>query len=409
MKKLLISLVVLAAGFISCAQEELFNTKPLETSVTPITSFTIIEEKELTADQLFTEELNTRAIVPALYKTARIQYTTLDQHLQPVTVSALVVYPLLKRIKNVMLINHGTKIGPLMVPTQYTSIEGVMAATGSLCIMPDYIGMGASSSHSDPYMNAEVSGRTSVDALLTLLDYAKAKKLLLDSNYKSYILGYSQGGSVSLAALRQVQQLDAATQQRLHLQKVICGDGPYDLKYTFESYLNDFQEGKNIAHGLVVPTMINGMLNSYPEEAAAAGMKYESFFTDWALSTGIPQDIRNNKDSNLLKVLGYSDVPLDKILNMDYMAQYQNLLLEMMDRQNLCTGWAPQYKLQLLHVNPDGVVPFGNMERAYEGLNNENMLDPIILNVNPKLLDAMMQHVYGEVIFIEKVLLSCEL
>lgn len=94
------------------------------------------------------------------------------------------------------------------------------AIVPALCILPDYIGLGSSAKHPDLYLNHEVHGRTSVDALLTLLDFAKARKLPLDSNYKTTIFGYSQGGSVSLASLRRVQELDAATQSRLHLQHV---------------------------------------------------------------------------------------------------------------------------------------------------------------------------------------------
>ena len=64
-----------------------------------------------------------------------------------------------------MLINHGTQIGAMMIPSNYTSVESVMAATGSLCILPDYIGLGSTSNHPDLYLNSEVHGRTSVDHL----------------------------------------------------------------------------------------------------------------------------------------------------------------------------------------------------------------------------------------------------
>ena len=50
----------------------------------------------------------------------------------------------------------------------------------------------------------------------------------------------------------------------------------------------------------LIPTVINSMFNSYPEEMA--GINYEDFFTAWALKTGVPQAIRQNKE-------GFPSVP----------------------------------------------------------------------------------------------------
>lgn len=435
-KKILMVLAVVAAGLTSCTSDESQMVQSAETA--PMTvECKVIAESEISADDLFAQSMgseaeaidadlygriktaynesyarlettgrDSRAIVPALYKTVRIEYTTTDEAGKPVTASALIVYPLLKKLDKVMLLNHGTQIGFMMVPTQYTSVEGIMAATGALCVMPDYIGLGSSKKHPDLYLNHDVHGRTSVDALLALLNYAKQKRLPLDSNFKSYILGYSQGGSVSLASLRRVQQLDAATQKSLHLEKVYCGDGPYDLRRTFETYVEEFNEGKTIGLGSVIPLVINSMFNSYPAELA--GINYEDFFTPWALKTGVPQAVRANKEGILDMVVKFNGQKLDRILNFEYLeAQPEHLerLLACMDRQNLCHGWQPQYRLKLLHCNPDGVVPFANFEEAYAELNNEYMEAPQIVSINTKLLsEPLLQHIYGMLVMLEEVL-----
>lgn len=436
MKKILTAaFVAMSAILVSCNQKETLlpagNCEELFEQ-----SFNVLEESELSGAELFndvtaglqdqidaelyeqllntfnasdakliSEDPQTKAIVPALYKTVRVEYQTLDQDNKPVTASALIVYPLFKKIKEVMLINHGTHIGFMLVPTKYTSVEAIMAATGALCILPDYIGLGSSAKHPDLYLNHEVHGRTSVDALLTLLDYAKAKRLPLDSNYKTTIFGYSQGGSVSLASLRRVQQLDAATQNRLHLQHVYCGEGPYDLRRTFESYIEDYEAGKKMGLGAVIPLVINSMFNSYPSEVA--DMNYEDFFTPWALSTGVPQHIRANKEGIIDMMLKLNGADLGEILNFGYIEAYpENLarLLELMDRQNLCHGWAPEYDLTLFHCTPDGVVPFSNFEQAYAGLNNEHM-NTRIVPLNEKIIgDALLQHITGMLIMVEELL-----
>lgn len=209
-KNALIVCAFMAGLFASCSSEDI-QEESVAPSQQAIVSheFSVVDENEVSEEQFFNDavmgiadkadasqlsELNasfkesfsklenentTRGLVPAIYKTVHVTYQTLDEANKPVTASALIVYPLFKKIKNVMLINHGTQIGAMMIPSNYTSVEAVMAATGSLCILPDYIGLGSSSNHPDLYLNSEVHGRTSVDALLTLLDYAKQKNLSL--------------------------------------------------------------------------------------------------------------------------------------------------------------------------------------------------------------------------------------
>lgn len=434
-KKLFIALAIILTGLASCKDKEVLNSQERNQSSEP--SFIVLDESEVTEQELYEmtigdmkksvnadvfdgvdrvyKEANknqsdnqgatTKALVPLLYKVVRIEYRTLDQNMEPVNASALIVYPLLRKMNKVMLINHGTQIGFAMIPTQYTSVEAIMAATGALCILPDYIGLGSTSDHPDLYLNHEVHGRTSVDALIALLDYAKAKKLSLDNSYKSYIVGYSQGGSVSLASLRRVQQLDMETQRRINLDKVYCGDGPYDLRRTFETYMEDYEQGKKMGLGSVIPLVINSMFNSYPSEVT--DMRYEDFFTPWALSTGVPQAVKNNSENVIDMMLKFNGKSLGDILNMEYITEHPDhlaKLLELMDRQNLCHGWQPQYKLKLLHGNPDGVVPFSNFEEAVQGLNNNYVETKVISNNSILLTDPLLQHINGMMVMLEEIL-----
>jgi len=352
------------------------------------------------------EPVDTRSgLSPLLYKTVRITYTTKDEKDKDIKVSALIVYPLLRKMDKVMLINHGTHMGIAMVPTYYTSVEAILAASGALCILPDYIGTGESSSHKDLYLNAKVHGTTSKDALLTLLAYAKDKKLLLNKRFDTYVLGYSQGGSVSLATLREIQTLSKKTQEEIRLKKIICGDGPYDLRCTFESFIKDEQNGKPMGLGSVVPCVINSMFNSYPEEMS--DYRYEDFFTPWALSTGVPQAIKENKETLCDMMLKFNNAMLSDILDMDYLAENEDAyetLLSMMDRQNLCKGWQPVYPLQFFHCNPDGIVSYDNFVNAYKGLKNSFVLHPDTPSADCLSDCPLGQHIYGMTVMLANVL-----
>jgi len=396
--------------------------------------FSVLEESEVSSGDLFEASVNSLKVIdgldlsslgdaygmaeseqvavdtkalnlPLFYKVARITYVTKDQANKDVTASGLVIYPLLRKISKVMLVNHGTHIGATMVPTYMTSVEAVVAASGALCILPDYIGVGSSADHPDLYLNAEVHGRTSTDALFALLSFAKKNKLNLVKNFDTYILGYSQGGSVSLATLRTIQSLTSAQQAQLRVKKVICGDGPYDLRCTFNSFTADEKAGKTMGLGSVIPLVINSMYNSYPDVMGA--WKYESFFTDKALSTGVPQAVRRNDENISDMMLKFKDAMLSDILNMDFInanPDAYETLLAMMDRQNLCTGWSPRYPLQFFHCNPDGIVSYDNFVNAYAGLKNSYVLTPDTPSSSSMGGNSLLEHIYGMTVMMANLL-----
>lgn len=430
MKRFFLLLLAMAVSFFGCNKDEMFVAS---TDGERVVEFSVIDEKDVSSSDFFetaTSSLkdveglnlselsraykaaeagqevtdNEKSLLPLTYRVARITYNTRDAANQNVTVSALVIYPLMRRISKVMLINHCTHLGALMIPSQLTSVEAIVAASGALCILPDYIGLGESSNHPDLYLNADVHGRTSTDALFALLNFANQRRLNLDRNFDTYILGYSQGGSVSLATLRTIQSLPTRQQAQLRIKKVICGDGPYDLRCTFESFVADEQAGKVMGMGCVIPMVINGMFNSYPNEMGQ--FNYEDFFTTWALSTGVPQAIRNNNET-VCNILQFNNVSLSSILNMDYLESNPiayNTLMAMMDRQNLCRGWQPRYPLQFFHCNPDGIVSFNNFVNAYSGLQNSYVLTPDTPSSSVMCGSPLGEHIYGFTLMMANVL-----
>ena len=157
--------------------------------------------------------------------------------------------------------------------------------------------------------------------------------------------------------------------------------------------------------GSVIPLVINSMFNSYPSEVT--DMRYEDFFTPWALSTVVPQAVKNNSENVIDMMLKFNGKSLGDILNMEYITEHPDhlaKLLELMDRQNLCHGWQPQYSLKLLHANPDGVVPFSNFEEAVAGLSNNYVETKVINNNSILLSDPLLQHISGMVVMLEEIL-----
>lgn len=337
------------------------------------------------------------------YATLQATYETPDQSGAMVKASAIITVPKTDSIKRVYLVNHGTQIGSLMVPSSGVFIEESIASTGALCIFPDYIGLGLSSTHPELYLNAKVHGSTSTDALLVLLDYAKQAKLPLAEDFETYIVGYSQGGAVSLATLRHIQQMPEGQQKLLHLKKVFCGDGPYDLRGTFESYMDDYKAGKKMGLATVIPMVLTTMFHSYPEELK--DVNYKDLFTLKAWLTGVPKAIYDNKENLADVMLLWMNYDLDDVLNVKYVEEHPKefeLLLELMERQDLTKGWELKYPTHFIHANPDPVVPFSNYEAVEKNLKNEmfegEVVDPGEGN------GPLLQHGVVMVTFLEKIM-----
>jgi len=330
-----------------------------------------------------------------VYKLVKITYSTKDEKEKSTKVSALIVYPKSEALDKLMLINHGTHMGMLEVPTNLTSPYMIFASTGSLCILPDNIGVGASSDHKELYLNAQVQGQTSIDALLAAYAFAEDRGLLQE-DFKTYFWGYSQGGASTLASLREFQNRPSETQQAFNLSNVICGGGIYDLNSTNLCYIKDEMEGKAMASGTVLPLLVSSMFASYPDEMNK--FKYDNFFTSWALSTGIPESVRKNKETAYEMLFGFEDKKFSEIMNSDYLKQgseVEQTFVITLERQNLCYGWEPKYPVQFFHCNPDPVVPYLNMENAYNGLKNQFIKEPEVLPTTQLEGNRKMPHLYG--------------
>ena len=71
--------------------------------------------------------------------------------------------------------------------------------------------------------------------------------LPIKSDWRTFAIGYSQGGAVTLALQRLIEEEGLAGQ--LHFRGSICGDGPYDLIETMRYYFDD--DGRRLG---AVPT-----------------------------------------------------------------------------------------------------------------------------------------------------------
>ena len=167
-----------------------------------------------------------------------------------------------------------TDIGMLIDYTRYDAVRQPCC----LVILPDYEGYGVTKNRPHPYLYQELTARQVVDAVrYGLALYNENKGLFsfkdFEDDWKSVCVGYSQGGSVSLATHRFIEENGLADE--LHFAGSVCGDGPYDPVRHLGYYMNDDgetydgdartqHEKATVSMPIVMPLILKGMCDRNP-------------------------------------------------------------------------------------------------------------------------------------------------
>ena len=117
------------------------------------------------------------------------------------------------------------------INTSYQMVE-IMASMGYVVVIPDYPGFGESSSIPHPYLISEPTSRSIIDMFYAVneLQPAQFPEITIKNEY--YLMGYSQGGWATMV-LHKAMELDYSDD--FNLAGSVCGAGPYDIKYLFNT------------------------------------------------------------------------------------------------------------------------------------------------------------------------------
>lgn len=292
-------------------------------------------------------------------------------------------------------------------------------------IAPDYEGYGLTRDKIHPYMAQELTARQVADAVTYGLELyrkevgqADSPLLPLSDDWRTFALGYSQGGSTTLAFQRYIEQ--QGLDDDLHFQGSICGDGPYDLVATARYYFDDNGDtsGLETPHRkgvvtmpVVMPLIFKGMFDAEPE---LKGYKIEEVLSQQFLDTGIIEWLNSKNYStddidrmwveqteNGLTANGRTYTPeqmaeLFEVTTISnqfgtyksvwakaekmftpaayaYMADADNFrsvpalgtdactaLHRALARNSVVSGWQPRHRIAFLHSRGDMVVPYAN-------------------------------------------------
>jgi pimeloyl-ACP methyl ester carboxylesterase len=111
----------------------------------------------------------------------------------------------------------------------------LVASMGYVVVIPDYPGFGASAQIAHPYLITEPTVRSIVDMLLAVKELGKSDIPGITLKNQYFLVGYSQGGWATMALHK---ALETEYSNEFNLGGSVCGAGPYDINYLFQTMIN---------------------------------------------------------------------------------------------------------------------------------------------------------------------------
>ncbi len=206
----------------------------------------------------------------------------------------------------------------------------VLSALGYIVVSADYVGFGTTQGMDHPYLTATPSANSVVD-LLTAAQTWRLQQGVAD-NGQLFLAGYSEGGYVTMAAQRAIQQAGGTLQQQL--QATVPGAGPYDVQVTLDVLLAR------------LPSWLQVLFK--PEHLRDASETVRNEIRRFLLSQLLPGDAD----------VAYQTLFIDRYLADDKAAIAAN--------HSVHLGWAPQVPVYMFHGKDDQTVPYAASQSALQ-------------------------------------------
>ena len=296
----------------------------------------------------------------------------------------------------VVLHNHVTVTKGTQAPyydNEFLGENGLMwmaAFKNRMVVNPDYEGYGISQDRVHPYLVQEPTARQCVDAVIAAIDWKQHGSIDdddlrgLEDDFGMYNLGYSQGGSVTLAVHNYIEKNNLV--DKLHFKGSLCGDGPYDPVATYKFFLSD---------GMYLPSVVPLILRAYLHyygNSYLKGYKISDFLNDKvcaALKNGTDNEwdlidcktkTTGDIDDAILAALGKTTGPITaaEMFNpdaLDINSKPAQALVKALEANNyakseMWEGGKPQKPVIAIHWQGDEVVPYVNYQNLQKNLAN---------------------------------------
>lgn len=305
-----------------------------------------------------------------LYKVA---YRSIDSNGNNAVLSGLVIVPSNGAPNGLVVFNHGTTVYNNNMPSRFLGMtkglepESAMlafASGGYAIAMPDYIGQGDHTG-GHPHPANVTNSRACID-LKPARTVARRNNLNIGNSM--YITGYSEGGGVAMA---QVRELERSNDPAHSVAAAAPASGPYDLSGATRDFM------------LEQPTDQAGMIvRAYPLGGMAyylhknKGLKITDFFRPamaFTINNAYGGKIR---DEDIIKRIGVTALLMrskNSIFNLITpcfrraieTGDMRNATVKLL-KDNDCYDWSPRSRMLLINLEGDTIVSPKNTQVAIQ-------------------------------------------
>jgi len=269
----------------------------------------------------------------------RLSYLTTDAQGQEIVASGLISVPLKMAgaTSPLLAYQHGTTFKDAEAPSNHATASEpavVFASLGYIAIAADYLGYGVSKGAPHPYLLSAPSASTIID-LLTAARTWRRRTGLAD-NGQLFLMGYSEGGYVTVAAHRAMQS--TGSPHLVNLQAAVPGAGPYHLGVTLDELLRRVRDENPVLGALISPGLLRFLGSSLRRQVR-----------EELLKRLLPDD---------------ADVVFDATMIDNYLADDNDAL----ERQSNVHDWAPVAPVRFFHGRDDQTVPYASATQTLQAM-----------------------------------------
>jgi pimeloyl-ACP methyl ester carboxylesterase len=262
---------------------------------------------------------------------------------------------------------HGTIFNETDAPSYFgvnseASLGGILASTGMIIVMPDYLGYGASKNTTHPYEHNEGLSEPNIDFLRAVKEYIIQEKVKF--NNKLLLAGYSEGGYSTMAMHKKIQE---QYNDEFNVVVSSCGAGAYNKTASVTDIATRDSSGDpafNSSYIWVIQTYnklegLNRPMSDYFIEPFASQIEQSG------PSVRITQSFKS-----ILKPKFIAGI-VDKT---------DKEFLEAVAKNNIF-DWKPTTPVSLYHGTADEYVPFLNSQTAFDAMKRNNAPDVKLIPV----------------------------
>ncbi|MGQ0541237.1 MAG: alpha/beta hydrolase family protein [Blastocatellia bacterium] len=313
-----------------------------------------------------------------LYK---VTYRSRDANGRNAILSGLVIIPSNGAQNGIVVFNHGTAVYNNHMPSRFIgAANGIEAETAMLAfgsggyaiVMPDYIGQGDHTG-GHPYPANVANSFAGMD----LIKPARAvgRRNNLDIGDALYITGYSEGGGVAMA---QVRELERSNDPAYRVTAAAPASGPYDLSGVTREFM---LEQPTDQAGFVVRTYLLGDLVYFLHKNK--GVKITDYFKP-SMALAINNSYGGKtKDADIVKRIGVTAVLMRAKNNLfNVVTPRFKRAMETMDvkdpaakllKENDCYDWTPRTRMLLINLEGDTIVAPKNSQVAFQTMRHRGV------------------------------------